>query len=251
MSSSRTSRYRCSTWTRPIRSATIGLASNGWRRCLACARSCLAMVMPGTSASSGGEWRRTSLTWTPSNSASRSATRDWRTARSGYAPPTRSKCVTWTSGGGPGLQAGEESGSSRSGAAEPAGGTRGAPPDLLRLFVRYCKGEDGLPVPGIPRRGAAADAEPHLRLRPRGVEPDPGRPARPLAAGAEEHLLRSDRRRADPPEEGPGPGVPPRGLLGAAPADAAPPAQGVHRVLRQAGPPPAVQVPARPADGPL
>src|SRR5580692_1735616 len=91
-------------------------------------------------------------------------------------------------------------------AAEPAGSTRGAPPALLRPCVRYYKGEDSLPVPGIPRPGAAADAEPHLRLRPRGLEPDPGRPARPLATGAEEHFLRRYRRRADAHEEGPGPG---------------------------------------------
>ena len=37
-------------------------------------------------------------------------------------------------------------------------------------------------MPGIPRRGAAGDAAPHVRLRPRRVEPHPGGTARPLAA---------------------------------------------------------------------
>ena len=151
-----------------------------------------------------------------------------------------------TSGGCPGLQAGEDSGAPRSGAAGPAGGTRGAPPALLRSCVRYWNGEDSLPVPGIPRPGPAADAEPHLRLHPRGLEPDPGRPARPLAGRPHQHLLRPDRRRADPHEEGPGPGVPYRGLLCAAAAGAPPPAPGVHRVLRETSPLPAVQVPPRP-----
>jgi len=86
-------------------------------------------------------------------------------------------------------------------------------------------------VPGIPRPGAAADAEPHVRLRPGGLEPDPGRPPRPLAGRADGHLLRPDRRRADPHEERPGPGFPQRGLLGAAAAGAPPPAPGVTAFL--------------------
>src|SRR5579871_6809867 len=133
-----------------------------------------------------------------------------------------------------------------SGAAGPTDSARGAPPALLRSCVRYYWDEDGLPVSGIPRPGAAADAEPYLRLRPGGLEPDPGRPPRPLAGGPHPHLLRPDRRRPDPDEEGPRPGVPQRGLLGAVAAGAPPPAPGVHRVLRETSPLPAVQVPPRP-----
>src|SRR5260370_5024434 len=156
-----------------------------------------------------------------------------------------------TAGGCPGLQAGEESGAPPSGAAGPAGGTHGAPPALLRPRVGYWNGEDGLPVPGVPRPDAAADAAPDVRLPPGGLEPAPGRPPGPLAGRPDEHLLRPDRRRADPDEARPGPGLPQRGLLRAAAAGAPPPAPGVHRVLRQARPLPAVQVPPRPPVRPL
>src|SRR5204863_4719725 len=44
-----------------------------------------------------------------------------------------------------------ESGAPRSGAGRLQG-TPGAPPPLLRLYLRFCKGEDGVPVPGILRR---------------------------------------------------------------------------------------------------
>ena len=101
-------------------------------------------------------------------------------------------------------------------------------------------------MPGIPRRGAAAGAVAHVRLRPPGVEPDPRRPARPLVPRAHGHQLRADRPGTDRDEEGPGPGVPERGLLGPAAAGTAPPAQGVLRVLRQARPLPQVQVPLLP-----
>ena len=49
--------------------------------------------------------------------------------------------------------------------------------DTIRVRTAYrCR--------AYPGEAAAAGAEPHLRLRPRGVEPDPGRPARPLAGRA-------------------------------------------------------------------
>ena len=49
----------------------------------------------------------------------------------------RAADVTMASGGCPDLQAREESGAPRSGAAGPAGSARGASPGLLRPFVRY------------------------------------------------------------------------------------------------------------------
>ena len=101
------------------------------------------------------------------------------------------------------------------------------PPRSLRPPLPSCKGEDSVPVPGIPRCEAAGGAEPHVRLCPRGMEPDPGRTARPLAPGAQGHLVRRHRPGADPDEERPRTGVPERGVVGAAPAGAAPPAQGV------------------------
>ena len=45
-----------------------------------------------------------------------------------------------------------------------------------------------------PDEAAAGGAEPHVRLRAGGVEPDPGRPARPLAYRAHGYLLRGDHR---------------------------------------------------------
>jgi hypothetical protein len=90
--------------------------------------------------------------------------------------------VTEISGGCPGLQSGEESGAPPGGAACREADTPGTPPQLLRKNMRLCDSEDGVPVPGLSRRAAAGGAEPHLRLRPRGVEPDPGAAAGPLAS---------------------------------------------------------------------
>src|SRR6516162_6742510 len=84
-------------------------------------------------------------------------------------------------GDAPGLQAGEESGAPRRGAAWRETGTPGAPPQVLRKNVRFWDSADSVPVPGLPRRAAAGDAAPHVRLRPRGVEPDAGAAAGPLA----------------------------------------------------------------------
>jgi hypothetical protein len=46
------------------------------------------------------------------------------------------------------------------------------PPPLQPKLV-FCKSEDGVQVPGVSRRGAAAGAVAHVRLRPRRMEPDP------------------------------------------------------------------------------
>jgi hypothetical protein len=150
-----------------------------------------------------------------------------------------------TSEGSPGLQAGKKSVPAKR-AKELRRARSACLQHLFRLCVRSCKGEDGVQMPGIPRRDAAAGAVAHVRLRPPRMEPDPRRPARPLASRAHGHQLRADRPGTDRTEEGPGPGVPEPDLLGPAPAGIAASAQGVLRVLRQARPLPAVQVPPLP-----
>src|ERR1035438_10486460 len=79
------------------------------------------------------------------------------------------------------------------------------------------------------------------------MEPDPRRTAPALPRRRREPVLRRVRRCADRDEERPGPRVAERGVQRPAPAGAAAPVQGVLRVLRQARPVPAVQVPQRPA----
>src|SRR4051812_35787792 len=60
--------------------------------------------------------------------------------------------------------------------------------------------------------------------------------------------LQRHLRDVDGVEEDRGADLPQRGLLGTAPADAAPPPGGVHRLLRQAGKVPALQVPEEVAE---
>src|SRR5580692_9982653 len=134
--------------------------------------------------------------------------------------------VTKPPGGCPGLRAGEESGAPRSGTGKQIR-PYGAAPAVFRSHVRSCNGENGLQVQGLPRPGAAGGAEPHVRLRPGRVEPHPGRPPGPLAPAGQDHVVRGVRPGADRDEEGPGPCVPQRGLLGAVAAGAAAPAQGL------------------------
>src|SRR5215472_12710897 len=104
--------------------------------------------------------------------------------------------VTKPPGGCPGLQAGEESGAPRSGAENNSGGY-GVAAAVFRSDVRSCEGEDGISVPGLPRPGPAAGADPHVRLRPGRVEPHPGRPSCALAPAGKGHLVRGVRQGAD------------------------------------------------------
>src|SRR6266700_1871625 len=62
-----------------------------------------------------------------------------------HALPRR--LLTNTSGGCPGLQAGEESGTPRSGASR-TGSPYGAPPMFLHVSSSSCEDADGVPVPG-------------------------------------------------------------------------------------------------------
>jgi hypothetical protein len=88
-------------------------------------------------------------------------------------------------------------------------------------------------VPGVPGRRAAGGAEPHVWLRPSGVELHPGGEARAVRRRRQGHRLRRDRPGADRDEEGPGVGVLERGVQRPAPADFAPPARCVPSVLCQ------------------
>src|SRR6185312_10261200 len=94
--------------------------------------------------------------------------------------PLTNTLLTKTSERSSGLQAEQESVPAKR-AKELRGSAIGAPPALFRPYVRSCNGEDGVQIPGIPRRDAAAGAVAHVRLRPPRMEPDPRRPARPLA----------------------------------------------------------------------
>src|SRR5207245_348408 len=69
----------------------------------------------------------------------------------------------------------------------------------------------------------------------------------PVAPGGQSHVVCGVRPGTDRDEEGPGPCVLVRGVLGALAAGAAAPAQSVSGVLRRARPVPAVQVPPVPA----
>ncbi len=150
--------------------------------------------------------------------------------------------VTEPPGGCPSLQAGKESGAPRRGAGNDSR-PYGAAPAVFRSHVRSYDDEDSVPVPGLSRPGTAGYSEPHVRLRPGGVEPHPGRTAGPLAPGRRRHVVCAVRPGADRHEEASGPGVPQRSILRAVAAGAAAPAPGVRRVLRQARPLPQVQVP--------
>ena len=155
--------------------------------------------------------------------------------------------VTEPPGGCPGLQAGEEFGAPRSGAGKYSR-PYGAAPAVFRSHVRSCNGEDGLQVQGLPRPGAAAGAEPHVRLRPGRVEPHPGRPPGPLAPGRARATSYAESGRAlTAMKKDPDLAFLNEVSSRAVAAGAAAPAQGVRRVLRQACPVPAVQVPPVPA----
>src|SRR6266568_1646669 len=55
----------------------------------------------------------------------------------------------------------------------------------------------GIQVPGLPQPRTSERAEPHFRVRPRGVEPNPGLAADPLPRRARQHELRSGQRLPD------------------------------------------------------
>jgi hypothetical protein len=58
-------------------------------------------------------------------------------------------------------------------------------------------------MPSLPRRRAAGGADPHVRLRPRRVEPHPGRTAPPLARRPHGHVVCAVRPGADRDEKDP------------------------------------------------
>src|ERR1700751_4611780 len=147
------------------------------------------------------------------------------------------KIFIWASGGNAGVQAGEESGALRSGAG------------FCRHRLAGWQREDGVRVPALSRRSAAGGAEPHLRLRPRGLERHPGYAAAAIRNRAHGHVVRPGIGGADGDEERPAAGLAERGVPCPAAAGPAPPAAGVRRVLRQKSPLSAVQVPPGPPGG--
>ena len=82
-----TSRHRCSTWRRRIRSGTTGGGSARWHRCLASVSWCPVTATWGTGGSSGGGSPPTSATWTRSRPAGNPKTP--ASPRSGCARSTR------------------------------------------------------------------------------------------------------------------------------------------------------------------
>src|SRR5690606_32481634 len=138
--------------------------------------------------------------------------------------------LTEISGGGPGLQAGEESGPSPFAYRSSKG-------------VVKCEHAYGVQGAGLPHRAASGGAEPHVRLRTPGVEQGPRVAARPLPRRRDQNVVRGDRPVPDRTQAGPRVRVPVRGVLGPAPADTAPPVHGVRELLRRARTLSPVQVP--------
>src|SRR6266702_6420227 len=129
-------------------------------------------------------------------------------------------------------------------AAPPLGVSR----SHIRLESNKISGhEDGVQMPGIPRPGASQRAEPHVRLRPRGMEPDPGLAASAVPGREDRDDFRPGERLPDCHESHGRTGVAERGVFLPAAAGDPPPAGRLCRVLRPADPVSAVQVPAGPA----
>ena len=176
-------------WVGGIRmSASTTSGRSAATSCSSCAAS---PAMPATSRPASVSTRRR-----PSRSSTASSAMTTRSR-----PSTG---VTKPPGGRPGLQAGQESGALGSGAGKYSR-PYGLAPVVFRSHVRYCQGEDGIQVQGVPRPDAAAGAGAHIRLRPAGMEPHPGRPPSPLAPGGQRHVVCGVRPGADRDEEDPAP----------------------------------------------
>src|SRR5690606_21463840 len=106
--------------------------------------------------------------------------------------------LTKPSGGGPGLQAGEESGPRKgwpgeAGTAQSAKRSRPSPFAYRsgKGMVK-CEHAYGVQGAGLPHRAASGGAEPHVRLRTPGVEQGPRVAERPLPRRRDQNVVRGD-----------------------------------------------------------
>ena len=97
-------------------------------------------------------------------------------------------------------------------------------------------GEAGVQVPLLPVRPAGPGAEPHVRLRPEGLQPGVGGPHQGLVRRAAPGDLRAVLGDVDRVEARPRAGLPRRGVVGAVAAGPATPAGRVHERSGRSGP---------------
>src|SRR5664280_652427 len=106
-----------------------------------------------------------------------------------------------------------------------------------------CGDEVGVQGSGLPGPRTGGGVEPHIRVRPRRLEPHPRHPASPVRHRTHLDVLQGHRRRVDRAQEDTRIRVAERGFLGPVAADPAAPAHRVPSLLREAGPVPQVQIP--------
>ena len=101
----------------------------------------------------------------------------------------------------------------------PSGGEETPLPPSVRWLIQDGRAllrlvhADGLQVPGLPGSRTGERAEPHVRLRPRRVEPDPRLAARPVPRRAGQDGLRPGQRLPDRHEGHRRPRLAQRGVL--------------------------------------